>query len=521
MSGRVYEWKNLGDSRTIKADVVIVGTGCGGSTLAYELSKNGKKVVLIEEGGYYHTGTFDNHELNMAGKVSAERNMATDGSGTINLVYGKNVGGASVHYWADSYRTPDDRLNLWKEEYGVHGHSPEDLNPYWKELDETLNVHPAKEEYHNKMNLLVRKACKSLGWEGNPVPQARKNCQKSGHCMQGCMFGAKQSQLVTHIPKAMAYGADIYADCKAVRLELKGDKVEFLEAVMMDRPSGKESGITLKFEAPVFAIAAGGFGSSTFLLRNGWKNKLPALGEHLAINPSPFVHAIYDEPILQWRNIPSAFGVEEFRLARFKEGQYVEGGFLIMANQLQPGSLAALIPGFGSEHREMMKILPHFGGTIGWIDDVPSELGNISVNSSGKRTVTYNFGKLTKAFLRDCIRKQVQLNLRAGAKWILLPDLKRTKIESEKEIDKVDQLELSPASMMMAAPHPAGGCRMGQDPSRSVVDWKHRVHGLKNLYVSDSSVFPTGVSVDPSYTIMAFSKQAAKFILEDFSAPAN
>lgn len=516
MSGRVYEWKNLGDSRTVKADVVIVGTGCGGATLAYELSKNGKKVIMIEEGGYYHTGTFDNHELNMAGKVSAERNMATDATGTINLVYGKNVGGASVHYWADSYRTPDDRLKLWKKTYGVQGHSPEDLNPYWKELDETLNVHPAKEEYYNKMNQLVRKACKSLSWEGNPVPQARKNCQKSGHCMQGCMYGAKQSQLVTHIPKAMSLGTDIYADCKAVRLELKGDKVEFLEAVMIDRPSGKESNIVLKFEAPIFAISAGGFGSSTFLLKNGWKKKLPALGEYLAINPSPFIHAFYEELIIQWRNIPSAFGVEEFRLARFKEdGGYIEGGFLIMANQLQPGSLAALIPGFGVEHREIMKQLPHIGGTIGWIDDVPSELGNISVSASGKRTITYNFGKLTKEFLKDCIRKQAQLNFSAGAKWILLPDLKRTKIFSEKEIDKINLLELNPASMMMAAPHPAGGCRMGQDPFTSVVDWRHRVHGLKNLYVSDSSVFPTGVSVDPSYTIMAFSKQAAKFILED------
>ncbi|MBE8398212.1 GMC family oxidoreductase, partial [Leptospira borgpetersenii serovar Hardjo-bovis] len=165
----------------------------------------------------------------------------------------------------------------------------------------------------------------------------------------------------------------------------------------------------------------------------------------------------------------------------------------------------------GVEHREIMKQLPHIGGTIGWIDDVPSELGNISVSASGKRTITYNFGKLTKEFLKDCIRKQAQLNFSAGAKWILLPDLKRTKIFSEKEIDKINLLELNPASMMMAAPHPAGGCRMGQDPFTSVVDWRHRVHGLKNLYVSDSSVFPTGVSVDPSYRIMAFSKQAAKF----------
>lgn len=57
--------------------------------------------------------------------------------------------------------------------------------------------------------------------------------------------------------------------------------------------------------------------------------------------------------------------MEEFRLARFKEdGSYIEGGFLIMTNQLQPGNFAALIPGFGVEHRKIMKQLPHIGGTI-------------------------------------------------------------------------------------------------------------------------------------------------------------
>ncbi|EQA45223.1 GMC oxidoreductase [Leptospira broomii serovar Hurstbridge str. 5399] len=515
MSGRIYEWKNLGGGpREIRAQVVVIGTGCGGATVAYELAKLGKQVILLEEGGYYHTGTFDNHELNMAGKVSAERNMATTADGTVNIVYGKNVGGASVHYWADSYRTPNDRLNLWHDKFGVLGHSPQDLEPHWKELDETLNVHPAKEEYFNRMNQLVRTASKDLGWQGSPVPQARKNCQKSGHCMQGCMFGAKQSQLITHIPRAMALGVDIYSDTKAVKLEFEGDKVVGLHAVVIDRPSQKESEIKLHFKTDAVVIAAGGFGSSTFLLRNSLKRKLPALGEFLAINPSPFVHALYKEPIIQWRNIPSAYGVEEFRLARFSDGEYKEGGYLIMANQLQPGALGALVPGFGKEHFEIMKDLPHLGGTIGWIDDLDSELGRIEVTSGGKREVQYPFGEITKKILRDCIRKQVILNFKAGAKTVILPDLKRTTLASVEELSKINEIPLSPGSIAMAAPHPAGGCRMGLDPKNSVVDWKHKVHGLKNLFVSDSSVFPTAVSVDPSYTIMAFSKVAARHVGE-------
>lgn len=313
---------------------------------------------------------------------------------------------------------------------------------------------------------------------------------------------------------AMALGADLYADTKALKLELEGDKVVGLEAVVIDRPSQKESEIKLRFKADTVVVAAGGFGSSTFLLKNGLKKKLPALGEFLAINPSPFVHALYKESIIQWRNIPSAYGVEEFRLARYAGGTYREGGYLIMANQLQPGAIGALVPGFGEEHFEIMKELPRLGGTIGWIDDPDTELGRIDVTSAGKREVQYSFGPLTKEILKDCIRKQVILNFKAGAYKVILPDLKRTVLTKPEEVGVVDSLPLTPASMAMAAPHPAGGCRMGLDPKTSVVDWKHKVHGISNLYVSDSSVFPTAVSVDPSYTIMAFSKRAAQFISE-------
>ncbi|TGN20399.1 FAD-dependent oxidoreductase [Leptospira idonii] len=508
--GHYRDWKSYQNGEVIETDVVVIGSGCGGATLAYELAKKGLKVALVEQGGNYHTGTFDNNELNMAGKVSAERNFHTTSDGSVSLVYGNNLGGASVHYWADSYRTPDDRLLLWNRKYGIEHHLPEDLAPYWKELEEDLHVHDAQEPYFNRMNQLFRSSTRSLGWEGHSVPQARKNCQKSGHCMQGCMFGAKQSQLVTHIPRAVALGTEVYTDLRADKLILAGSSVSGLEATVINRGSLRPEPKKVIFKAKSVCLAAGGFGSSTFLLRNGFGNRFPVLGKFLAINPSPMVHALYEEKIVQWRNIPAAYGVEAFRLAEFRNGEYLQGGYMLMPNQLQPATLAALVPGFGKDHFHFMSQMEKIGGTIGWIDDVESELGSIEVDSSGKRKIHYPFGNLTKQIFNDLTYKQILINFEAGAKEVFLPGMKVHRFLKPPKKEEIDRLQWRPGEFPMAAPHPAGGCRMGQSAANSVVDSHHRVHGFKNLFVSDSSVFPTGVSVDPSFTIMAFSKIAAK-----------
>lgn len=508
MKGRIHTFDNIRPGK-IKTDICVVGSGCGGSTVARKLQQQGYQVTIVEQGGFYPTGSFDNNELNMAGKVSADRNMMTSNDGSFNLLSGDNVGGASVHYWADSYRTPDDRLGLWEKQFGVRGHGPQDLKPAFGELDIRLNVHPAKDEYLNPMNRLLEKAANKLGWKGHRVPQARKNCQKSGHCMQGCAFGAKQSQLVTHIEDFVAAGGELYADTRAKKLELSGGRVKTLRCAIMDRPAGKESGNFVEIEARAFVLAAGGFSSSAFLLSNGFGKALPALGHHIAMNPSPIVHALYNEPVVQWRNIPAGFGVDEFRLAKYKNGKYVEGGYLLMPNQLQPGTLAAMLPGYGREHFEWMEKLPYVGGTIGWIDDVPA--GRIEMDGE-RRKLLYPLVPENKSMLRDLLKKQVIANFAAGATKVMLSDLRGTRIDSPSDLSLIDKLEFEPGSFAMASPHPAGGCRMGSDTKTSVVDSDHRVHGMENLFVSDPSVFPTAVSVDPSYTIMAFSYIAAQAI---------
>jgi hypothetical protein len=83
-------------------------------------------------------------------------------------------------------------------------------------------------------------------------------------------------------------------------------------------PQAKESANLLEIEAKAFVVATGGFSSSAFLLSQGLGGSLPVLGKFIAMNPSPIVHALYRDPVVQWRNIPAGFGIDHFGSQRTK-----------------------------------------------------------------------------------------------------------------------------------------------------------------------------------------------------------
>jgi len=512
----LFQYTDIKEDTVVRAQVCVIGSGCGGATLAKKLTDLGIDVVILEQGGFYAANDMDQNELNMAGKLSANRNFSTNHDAGTFLSYGANVGGASVHYWADSYRTPQFKLDEWSENYGVKGHGATDLESAFLELENELNIHEPAEEFFNPMNQHLRVAAKKLGWKGHKVPQARKNCQKSGHCMQGCVYSAKQSQIVTHIPQALNQGGRLFADAMADEFIYEGDRVNSLNVKMIDRPSGNPNGIRLSVIADHYVLAGGGFNSSFFMLKQGLKSRLPALGKYFSMNPTAMVHAIYPDDIVMWRNIPAAFGIDHFIERKFSQGSYLEGGYLVMPNQLHPGTFAAMLPGFGEEHARWMSQMSRIGGTISWVDDIPDELGEIRMTSGGGREVYYPYGAQTTSVLRDSLKKQATLHFAAGAKKVIIAGAQGIQLGSENEISIIDNIEVSAGQLFMGAPHPGGGCRMGENPDTSVVDSHHKVHGFSNLHVADSSVFPTSSALDPSLTIMAFSHIAAQNIAARF-----
>ena len=337
--------------------------------------------------------------------------------------------------------------------------------------------------------------------------------------MQGCLYGAKQSQLVTHVRQSVALGARVVADLEAGELQREGGKVTALTARIMDRARNRPSGKTVRIEAKQFVLAAGGYYSAPFLIANGFKTTLPALGQHFGNNPTAWVFGLYDEDIVMWRNIPAAFGIEEFRLPRFDaQDKYIEGGYLLMANQVQPGMLAGTLPLMGEELGQWMGQAKRIGGTIVWLDDYERELGTIDRAADGSPKVTLPYGPVTQAMLRDSLRKQIDVLFASGAHTLVIGSGERIVLgrgaDNSAALRRIESMNITGGGLFLAAPHPFGGCRMGKDAKTSVVGMDHRVHGMDNLFVADPSVFPTGPSVDPSYTIMAFSVIAARHVLE-------
>ncbi|KVN95850.1 FAD-dependent oxidoreductase [Burkholderia ubonensis] len=511
MTSKPFEYTDYGSLDSITAEVCVIGSGCGGATVAYKLAEAGIDVVVLEKGGYYPASTFDNRELNQAGKVDADRAMTTSSNGSTILTYGELVGGTSVHYWADSFRTPADRLVLWREGYGITGHGQDDLDAAFAEIERRHHIHDVEPMYYNRMNQLFRGAVEALGWQGAPIKHARYGCAGSGQCMQGCALNAKQSQLVTSVPSAMELGARVYADLRAEQFTFTGKRATQLTASVIDRRRNRADGRKIVVKAKHFVVAAGGFNTPALMLSQpGLKESLPALGKHFGMNPTTAVHGMYDEPIILWRKVPAAYGVEEFRRARYDAaGKYIEGGYMLVPDQLQPAMMGLSIPGFDAGAGEWMARLSHVGGVIGWIDDHPRELGEVRLDAKGNREILYPYGPTTQQMLRDLMKKAAIANFKAGAKKVMIGDLHRTTLTSADQIGTIDNVAIKPGNLLIAAPHPFGGCRMGNDPRTSVTDSTHRVHGFDNLFVADPSVFPTGPSVDPSVTIMAFSYIAA------------
>ena len=147
-----------GDHRE-RADVVVVGTGAGGGTLSAYLAERGWNVVMLEKGGFFRAEDFSQREEEAMGDFNGRRGLDSTADNSVFLNYAEAVGGCTVHYWGDSFRTPDDRLERWRKNTGVDWFTPSALNPHWDIIEKELGIHIAGPDLFNENNRLVQKGC--------------------------------------------------------------------------------------------------------------------------------------------------------------------------------------------------------------------------------------------------------------------------------------------------------------------------------------------------------------------------
>ncbi len=505
----IIESKNINGPVKERADVCIIGSGCGGGASAKILAEAGKKVIVVEEGGYFRTEDFQSTEEFAFSNLYRQRaGQATDNLG-VTVLQGKCIGGSSTVNWTTSLRTPEFVLERWAQEYGVEGMSEAALDPYFSRVERYINVHFEPEENHNLQNRIILDGARKLGYRAKANGRNTKDCAKIGACGFGCPIGAKMSVNVTYIPDASKAGATVYSGFRADKIEVAGN-LKRVRGAILDSTTQK---IRYDFviEAPVVIVAASAVFSPLLLLKSGLANSSGRVGRHLTFHLTSALLGIFDRPMAPSQGIPQSALCDEF-LNKNGDG----GGFWMEAVPATPALAALAIPGFGADHRTLMRQYPNIGATIVLVKEIDSE-GRVTVNDCGRPSISYDLGDRDREYLKQGIRATAEVQFAAGAKEVLTLHARKTSFKSMDTIDRtLERADWGTNEIALYSAHPLGTCRMGRDARSSVVDSHCQTHDVPGLFVIDGSVTPTSLGVNPQITILSIAEKSAEWIGENF-----
>jgi choline dehydrogenase-like flavoprotein len=470
------------------ADAVVVGSGAGGAPVAAALAAAGLEVLLLEAGERLETRDFDGREGPMLARLMKAATAA--GSG-MELYAGACVGGSTVVNDALCWRPPPEVLARWRGAHGLAGLDDEAFAPHVDRVWAEIGAAPTGRPNLSRNARLLAAGARRLGWAGEAMARNVRGCANLGLCNLGCPSGAKQSALLTWVPRAERAGARVLARARAQRVRIEGGRARGVEGVRLDPASGAPAA-ALRVEAPLVILAAGVLETPALLLRSGI-----AAGQGLQFHSSVYVTARFAEPVLGFYGPTMAYAVTEFADVHGGRGP----GFMLENVTVSPAVTASSLPGAGAELERAMAALPHLARTVVVLRD--DTRGRLSLARDGAARIAYDPVPGDLARIGEAIRRLAQLYLAAGALEVWLPIEGSGPIRSEAQLAALDTRALAPRDLtLLYAVHLFGGAGMGGDRA-SVCDETGAVRGVAGLYVSDASSLPSNTGANPQVTIMA------------------
>jgi choline dehydrogenase-like flavoprotein len=491
----VFTRRDYTGDLALDADVVVIGSGAGGATIAAELAEAGFDVVVLEEGSYYQTRDFT------ADTSAMIRQLYRDGGATMALgdppiLYqeGRAVGGSTVINGGMSWRTPDKILARW-EQLGLTGIA-RDLEPYFERVERRIHVAGMDDEAIGADNRLLKRGADALGWKviGNLRNQA--HCAGSNRCAFGCPTGAKQSALVSYVPRALHYGARVYADVKVDHITHHGKRATGAIGTV------KSTGHRVTVHAKLVVAACGAIHTPALLHRSGFKTPSGQLGHNLSMHPNVKVVAIFDEDVTGWRGAHQAFQVREFQ----------DQGLVFAAVNMPPSLLAMSFPHRGAA---LGRLMDHYDRMVlaGMLCE-DTQTGRVRT-INGQPQAFYQLADADAANLQRGVSLLSELLFAAGARRILLPFHTAEELHDADDARRLLDRHIPARGWEVVTVHMMGTARMGADRTTAVTDPFGQVHDADRLIVADASLFPTPIGVNPMETIMALATRAAGFVIDN------
>ncbi|TMA29167.1 MAG: GMC family oxidoreductase [Deltaproteobacteria bacterium] len=507
----IHKGDEIAQDLLLKPDVCIIGSGPGGAMVAQRLARAGARVAVLEEGGFYTKDEFDMQEATAYPRLYQDRGNRASADLSIAVLQGRAVGGGTVVNWTTSYRTPDDVLAFWREREGSLL-TPEILRPHFEEIERRLGIEKVDLEDTNANNRSIYQGCKKLGWQVDTVSRNVRGCLRTGYCGMGCPVDAKQTATLTYLPDAVAAGADIYADCRVRKIEWSGSRATAAIGELLHPGTQQATGRTVRVEPRVMVVSGGALNSPALLLRSGVDQG--PVGKKTWLHPVVAMGAFYKERVEGFYGAPQSVASHHF--SRRGEG----AGFFIEAAPVHPMLASIAMPGFGAPLRGRMALLGNVAATLSLMIDgfgEGEEGGTVSLRPDGAPRLDYPFGARHYECFRAGMKAIARLHLANGAREVQSFHLDPVVIRSEADIGGVDAAPMGPNLFAAFTAHQMGGCRMGADPARSVVDPRLRHHFVQNLFVIDGSVFPTGLGVNPMESIYALASWASTHVRDALS----
>jgi len=483
-----------------ECDVCVIGSGAGGAVVAKILAEVGRKVIILEEGGFFREEDFGQDVLTMTKLLYRNGGIInTFGWPAILVPVGRCVGGTTTINSGTCFRTPAKVLKKWSDEFGLSSWVPEKMERYFANIEKELNVEPAKWDVLGNNTRTFERGMKELGFSGQPISRNAPDCCGSGVCSFGCPTGAKKSMNLSYIPKALSAGARLYCHCQASRVLYDKTHVKTVIARFRD-PYTRERMSTLEVKAKVVVFACGAFHTPVLLMRSHVPNPSGQIGHNLSLHPAAKVMGVFGEEIKGWNEIPQGYFVD----ALHDEGIMFEGIFL------PPAYTASTILHTGVRHRELMEGYNNIA-TFGLM--VSDESRGRILRLPGNRPLTiYNLQKKDVLRFKKGISIIAEAFFKAGAESVLLPLHTVPELFRKDGTKKIAERKIKAKDLDLQAFHPLGTCRMGADPDHAVCDQYGRFYGLDNLFLADGSIFPTSLGVNPMITIMAAAAKIAGYI---------
>jgi choline dehydrogenase-like flavoprotein len=494
--------------KTVSADVVIVGSGAGGGTVAQELAplaQAGKRVLVVERGARFRDEEFTGQEQAMAEALYLDAGGFLTSDGAMTLAVGQAYGGSTVVYTGTSLIAPARVVEGW----GVPGLEHDDIVRRSKRFAGEINVHQLPPTEINDNNRLFLEGSKAAGFSPEQFPVNVDGCRGSSLCNLGCPNGAKQGTHKVQLPMAEAAGVEVVTRAEAVAVAEREVtiRVHPRASGAMGAESEWASG-EYRVRAEQVVLAGGVLGTPPLLLRSGFGSKLPALGRGFTCHPAFILVAEHPRDITNDVGHPKSYFVDRAETE----------GYVLETCMYFPFVTAKNLTGFGPSHARFMEAFPRLQMILVLACDRAVPENRVGVDRAGNPVVHYTFTPAVVDSLARATRAAARIFFAAGARRVHAPLAYPPLLEKEDERrieERIQPRHFLPGSVSVSAAHLMGGAGMGGSADDSVTDAWGRVHGMPWLRVADASLFPDALEINPYLTIMALAGRVAEGILED------